>query len=105
MNLPSKDVLQVGIHIAHSTDKGLLSPQIPAVYRHLELRWVPPTCWGILSSCSSMHRGFTAGIAAIALSAKPPRWSNSPLAGAFGQCRITAAPPGKATELRYGPSD
>ena len=43
---------------------------------------------------------------------KPPRslhsrqdGTSSPLAGAFGQCRITAAPLGKATELRCGPSD
>ena len=31
----------------------LLSPNIPAVYRHLELRWVPPTCRGILWPCSA----------------------------------------------------
>ena len=31
------------------TGHALLSPNTPAVYRDLEMRWVPPSCRGILS--------------------------------------------------------
>ena len=47
-----------------------------------------------------MHTGFMKAIAAIALPADPLRCISDPLAGAVGRCHITAASPGKATELR-----